>query len=540
MSKDELLDELNEVKISPLTRKYQTIINRQEEILLNEKQVKRIAYLISDFQKQADWKDKIRTDSSVVLNIIPLLANNLPNISIDSVYFLSPIHQPNGDEKLVYVVYNHSNEKADNIAVKLLINGVQKSLGSVNVKPNSFSLDTLEFSGLKTGWQNAEVVLKDYPITFDDQLKFSFEIKSKLPVLSIYQGKPVRNIPVAYQTDNYFDFKEVNESQLNYAELAKQQLIILENLKMVSIGVGQQLKQYVIKGGSLTIFIPLNADLKSYQQFLQNLGTDYPIQLKNQSLKADKLNISHPIFKDVFEQLPKNLDLPITTTFFVPSSFTKTTKQVLMAGQGNENLLSAYQLQKGKVYVSFLPIENEVSNFARHALFLPLLFKMAFLGSQQQTLFYTIGQNSEVPINTLDLAETEVMKIKNKEIEIIPELRKKNAGSSLFFADQIKISGFYELYKNTDLLSVFAFNENRKESLMQFYKQDELEKLFNISSKNIFNSNEAPIQKQINVASLGSSFWKLCLVLSIVFLIIEILLIRFFKSQIIKPSNVNS
>lgn len=540
LNKDELLEELNNIKVSPITRNYQVVVYRQQEILMNEKQVKRVAYLISDFQKQADWKAKINIDSTIKLNAIPLLSNELPNISIDSVYFLSPIHQPKGKEKLVFKVSNHSNEKAENIPYTLTINGIQKSLGSLSMKPNTSSLDTLEFSGLQAGWQRAEISLKDFPITFDDQLKFTFEVKQKLPVLAVYQNSPVKNVSFAYQTDAFFDFQEVNESQINYSALAKQQLIILENLKTVSSGLAQQLKQYVVNGGNLSVFIPLDADLQSYQQFLQSLGTDYPVQLKKQQLKADQLNNNHPFFKDIFDQFPKNPDLPVAASFFTASSLVRTTKQVLIAGQGNENLLSVYQIQKGKVYLNFLPLEIEASNFSRHALFLPILFKMAFFEANSPSLFQVIGQNAEVRINTLEIAETETLKLKNKEIEIIPELRKKVTGTSLYFADQIKKAGFYELFRQDNLLAVLAFNENRNESLMQFYKPEELVEMLGISTQNILKSTEAPIQQQIKEVNLGLSLWKLCLILSIIFLIVEILLIRFLKGKNIKPLNINS
>ena len=540
LNKDELLEELNNIKVSPITRNYQVVVYRQQEILMNEKQVKRVAYLISDFQKQADWKAKINIDSTIKLNAIPLLSNELPNISIDSVYFLSPIHQPKGKEKLVFTVSNHSNEKVENIPYMLTINGIQKSLGSLSMKPNTSSLDTLEFSGLQAGWQRAEISLKDFPITFDDQLKFTFEVKQKLPVLAVYQNSPIKNVSFAYQTDAFFDFQEVNESQINYSALAKQQLIIIENLKTVSSGLAQQLKQYVVNGGNLSVFIPLDADLQSYQQFLQSLGTDYPVQLKKQQLKADQLNNNHPFFKDIFDQFPKNPDLPVAASFFTASSLVRTTKQVLIAGQGNENLLSVYQIQKGKVYLNFLPLEIEASNFSRHALFLPILFKMAFFEANSPSLFQVIGQNAEVRINTLEIAETETLKLKNKDIEIIPELRKKVTGTSLYFADQIKKAGFYELFRQDNLLAVLAFNENRNESLMQFYKPEELVEVLGISTQNILKSTEAPIQQQIKEVNLGLSLWKLCLILSIIFLIVEILLIRFLKGKNIKPLNINS
>lgn len=536
LTKEELLDELNEVKVSPFFKNYQTIVNRQQEVLLKENEVNRIAYLISDFQKQNDWKEKLQVDTSIKINAITLTANELPNVSIDSVYFLSPIHQPNGKESLVFVSSNHSNKAIENVSVKLMVNGVQKALGNLNLAPQQKGTDTLTFSGLTAGWQNAELILKDYPITFDDQLKFSFEVKKQLPVLAIHQQNAIRNIEVAYQTDAFFNFNAVDESQINYSGFSQQQLIVLENLKGISSGLAQQLKTYLENGGSLTVFIPLNADLKSYQQFLTGLGADYPTALKKQTLKAEQLNLNHPVFEEIFDQIPKNLDLPVASNYFEASSFTKTTKQILIKGQGNENLLSTYQIGKGNLYLSFLPIEDEASNFARHALFLPILFKTAFLGNQESTLFYTIGKNAEIALNRIELSEAEVLKLKNQKTEIIPQLNRKPTGNLLYIADQIKKPGFYQLLDENKLKAVFAFNENREESSLSFYNQDELQDLLGISAGNILKSKDSPIQQQIKQANLGSSFWKLCLILSIIFLVAEILLIRFLKVKSLNHS----
>lgn len=539
LSKDELLEELNDVKISPLVRAYQSIINRQQEVLLKEDQVKRIAYLLSDFQKQVNANEKILKDSSVQLKLIPLLANELPNISVDSVYFLSPIHQPSGKENLVAVISNHSEKDVENIPIKLSVNGIQKSLGSVNVKAGQQSSDTLDFSGLTAGWQKGEVSIKDYPITFDDRLNFTFEVKSQIPILSVYQGSPESSIAFAYETDRFFDFQESNESQLNYSSLGTKQLIVLENLKAVATGLGQQLKKYTEQGGSLSVFIPLDADLKSYQQFLQSMGADGPLELKKETIKAKRLNIQHPLFTSIFDQVPNNPDLPVASQYFTATNFTRTTRQILIAGDGNVPLLNTYQIGKGKLYISFMPLAQEASNFSRHALFLPVLFRMALLGANQQTLAYTIGEQVEAVIPDIELAESEVIKIKNQDLEIIPELRKKDAGASLYLADQIKKAGFYEVYNQNKLLVVFAFNEDRKESPLKFYNQESLENIFGVKSQEILKG-EKPVNQQIEEVNLGSSLWKLCLILAILFLTAEILLIRFFKNQNVKSLNVQS
>ena len=534
LSKDEFLEALENVKIAPFTRAYQQVINQQQGFLQNQHRVSRVAYLVSDFQKQANQKQALQKDSTINFTLIPLSANSLPNISIDSVYFISPIHQANQSESLVYKLSNHADKDVENIPVSLKINGVQKAIANSNIKANSFVLDTLRFSGLSGNWQKATLSIKDYPITFDDELDFVFKIESHLNITAIYDGKPVKSIGIAYRTDPFFNISEIDQTQINYSNLANQQLIVLENLTQVPAGLSQQLKQYVKAGGSLSIFIPLKADLDSYKTFLRSLETDVPLSLETAENKVDQINLAYPIFKDVFDQQPKNIDLPIAKQYFKSSNFTQTTKQVLFSGTASNNLLSAYQLGKGKIYLSFLPLEAEASNFAQHALFLPILFKSALLGFNQQTLFYTLGTDKTITVPAVPLLENETIKIKAAGVDVIPNYQNNGSNSSIYFADQLKQTGFYNVFLKDSLLNVFALNQDRAESALSFYNAGELGKLFQVTPKNVINSKEKITDQQIKEVTLGSSLWKLCLILTLIFLAAEVLLIRFYKKLNVK------
>ncbi len=540
LSRDELLEELEKVKISPSVRQYQQVINQQQDFLANQHQVNKTAYLISDFQKQPGGVEKLKKDSSISFTLIPLMANSLPNISIDSVYFISPFHRANQSESLVYKLSNHSAKDVESIPVSLKINGVQKAIANSKIQANSFVLDTLRFSGLSGDWQKGNISIKDYPIIFDDQLNFTFQLEDHLNLLAIYATQPVKSIGVAYQTDPFFKFSEIDQTQINYSSLAKQQLIVLENLINVPAGLAQQLAQYVKNGGSLSIFVPLNADLGSYKTFLQSLQTDIPLSLVAEENKVSKINLAHPIFKDVFDAYPKNIDLPLAKKYFSSSNFTRTTKQVLFSGTTSANLLSTYQLGKGKVYLSFLPLEAEASNLAQHALFLPFLFKSALLSANPQRLFYTLGADKSVNSANLPVSENNLVNIKGNGVNVIPTYQNSGSKSSLYFADQLKIAGFYNVELKDSVKNIFALNEDRRESALTFYTQAELEKKFQLSAKNVINSKEKITGQQIKEVNLGSSLWKLCLILTLMFLAAEVLLIRFYGNPNTKPKTVKN
>ncbi|WP_017257793.1 BatA domain-containing protein [Pedobacter arcticus] len=533
LAKDELLDELDNVTVEPLSSSYQQIINKQADFLNAQQQVNRTAYLISDFQKQPNFKQVLQKDTAISFTLVPLLSNNLPNISVDSVYFLNPFHQAQQSESLVYKLSNHFDKDVENISLSLKINGVQKAIGNSSIKANSYVLDTLLFSGLTGNWQKATLSIKDYPITFDDELNFVFKIQDHSNITAIYDGKPVKSIGVAYRTDPFFKLSEIDQAQLNYSSLASQQLVVLENLTQVPAGLAQQLKIYVKNGGNLSVFIPLKADLLSYKAFLQGLETDIPLSLETTENKVAKLNLAHPLFKDLFDQYPKNIDLPIAKQFFKASNFTKTTRQLLFSGTASNNLLSAYQLGKGKIYISFLPLENEASNFSQHALFLPILFKSALVGFNSPALFYTLGDVKNVSMPSIPLAENQNIKIVGNGVDVIPSYQNNGLNSSIYFADQLKKPGFYDVFYRDSIVNIFALNQSRAESDLSFYSQTELESKFQIPAKSIISSKEKITDQQIKEVNLGTSLWKLCLILTLIFLAAEILLIRFYKKPVL-------
>ncbi|RZL36090.1 MAG: hypothetical protein EOO96_07745, partial [Pedobacter sp.] len=180
---DEFLKALEDVKISPANRNLQQILNRQGNVLTGS--ANKYSFIISDFQKNIATGKKLETKSDIQYAFLKLNATTLPNVAVDSVWVLSPNHQPGANEKLVVQLKNYSDEEAKNIPLKLSINNQQKGLGSITIPAGKTRKDTLNFSGLKAGWQKGIITIKDFPVTFDDTLSFSFKVDKNLSVLSI-------------------------------------------------------------------------------------------------------------------------------------------------------------------------------------------------------------------------------------------------------------------------------------------------------------------------------------------------------------------
>lgn len=531
LSYEDFLEAVDGVKISSLNRDLRQVINRQQDVFAGEPNSAKAIYLISDFQKNLMPAGDIKVDSATTVRFVRLQANELPNISVDSVWFVSPVHRPNETEKLIVQLKNNSDKKAENIPLKILIDGKPKALGSLNIAARATNKDTLSFSGLNAGWKRGEVSITDYPVVFDDNFYFSFHVRQRMPVLAIYEQTENQYVNALYRAEPFFNYQSVSAGSINYSKLADYPLIILTSTTNISSGLAVQLKTYTQNGGSLMIFPSLGENLSGLRTLTQTLGTDVPQGLLNQDMKVSAINLQHPVFKGVFSQVPSRIDLPVAKISVQYSNLSRTSKQDILQVPGRRSFFSQYSIGKGKVYLSAVALSEESSNLVRHSVFVPLMYQSAFLSLRDNRLFYTLGKDQFLEFNRITLAANQMLKLKKGAFEAIPDIRASDNGTRLFISDQVREKGTYQLLKGDSLLSVFAFNDNRQESDLSYLSKAELSKKFPARKVEIFEPGRGSVQNTIKAVNNGLQLWKLCLILALVFLALEIFLARFYKPK---------
>ena len=529
LNRDEFNQAVDEVKISPQSRSLQQILDRQEALFELDKKTVPISYLISDFQKNLA-KNSIRASNNLKVTLVQIKANPLPNIAVDSVWLLSPLHQPNAAEKLVIRLHNYGNEKAQKVPVKLLINGQTKALGSYDLNAKSARQDTLSFSGLKAGWQKGEISLNDNPVTFDNHFYFTFRVQQQLPVLQIADQVPNKYLSAVFASDAFFKADFSSSGNVNYSGLNHYPVIYFSDVKEVSAGLAQQLQNYVKQGGTLVVFPAVDANLPSYQNLLQPLNADYPVKLVADSTKVTSINLKHQLFKDVFEKMPENPSLPQIRKYYQVRSDQHNLRNNLLELPGRTSFLSVYNSGKGKVYLSAVPLDETFSNLPHHALFVPLLFRMALLSGHNQPLFYTLGENELMEIAPIAKMDEKPLHLQKGQISLIPDVRQVNGNTVLYVADQVHETGNYQLTRKDSVLAQIAFNDNRQESDLNYLSGQELKEYFSaVKTVSYLPAGGLSLTKQVAEVNLGVQLWKLCLILALLFLAAEVLLIRFYK-----------
>jgi len=527
LNRDEFNDAVDAVKISPQSRNLSQVAARQQSLLNMQGGDKQI-YILSDFQKNITSGNNTQT-GVIPVNLIQLKASELPNVAVDSVWLLNATHRPGESEKMLIRLHNYAGKTAEKIPLKLMINGVQKALGSFTVSARSTQTDTLNFSGLQTGWQRGEIQLQDNPVTFDNSFYFSFNVNSKLPVLLIDGGTTNKYLNAVFGADAFFAIKHAQDGNVDYAALNTYPLIVMSDISAISAGLAQQLKTYVSKGGTLMVFPPAEADVASYQALLQPMGAASPGKMVEEAGKVGSLNLQSTVFKNIFESFPQNPDLPVVKKYYTLSSSGRQGES-LMKLQTGQALWEGYTSGKGKVYVSAVSLNEEFSNLPVHALFVPVMFRVALLSGHDQPLFYTIGNNQAIETVPLQSTEKQLVKLLKGAQTIIPDVKQQEGGTMLYLPDMLNETGLYDLKKQDSTAAVLAFNDNRSESDLSYLNSADLAKIF--PQKASFLAGEKFNVNNINSAeNSGLQLWKLCIILALICLAAETLLIRFYKTD---------
>jgi hypothetical protein len=533
-SRDEALEWIDEIKESPIHRKLEEIINRQKDVLQPYQESLPTTYILSDFQQNFVNATSLKLDSTLQVRFVPIAALSNNNLYIDSVAFSTPYRQLNQPEELWVRIVNKGNKKADNASLKLFINGEQKAIAAANVEANSTEMVKLGFSVSKAGWQQAQLKLTDYPITYDDDLYFSFNVAEKINVLSINGEKESPYINKLFKDDNFFNFTNNSEKQINYADFPSHSFIILNEINSISSGLAQELQRFIQNGGSVFLIPAKNADLISYNHFTQLLNASTYQTIDTSDNKTTRINASHQLYTNVFEKIPENIDLPVTLSHYPLTYTSKTNYDWLMMLANNRPLVTSHSYQKGKLYLSAVSLDASFGNFARHAMFVPTVYKMALYSVSNPPLFYTIGKDDVVELSGINRQNDNILKLKEEKTktELIPEGRWEQGNVKMYLYNQIQNAGNYSLFSGNEHAESIAFNFDRNESELEFFDRTALEQLidkYGWTNAAVIEAASGNLTQTIQNINKGIQLWKLFIVLTLVFLAIEVLLIKFYK-----------
>jgi hypothetical protein len=537
LSKDEFLQMVDEIQPTPAVRSVSEVTGRQYESFSNVHGRAEICYLISDFQLSMADFEKVKTDSLVPVWLVPLQASRSENLYIDSCWFVSPVYQVNQGVKLVARIVNDSQTNYEKVPLKLMVNGNQKALASFDIQSGTFHDVELPFTNYENGIMSGTLEISDYPVTFDDRMFLTYHVEGSIPVLCINGQDESPYLNSLFGKDSAFLFVNNSGKNIDYNRLPDYNLVILNELNEFSSGLIQELAGYLENGGTILVIPPAKGDITGQKEFLTSVGSNYYTNLVTEDTRVSSLDLKNPVFADVFEKTSSgdrildNTDLPVVKSYYEISRQLQSSQMVIMSMLNGKAFLTHETTGKGQVYLLAVPLEEQFSNFARHAVFVPALYRIALLSAASDPLYYIIGRDNMIELSNTYLDGDNSLKIASDadDFEFIPGLQNVNKKLNIRIYNQIQKAGHYKLLKNNEIMKGFSFNYDRKESQMKFADRAELQDLigrYSLSNTRVIADMGKPLSDTIKDLNQGARLWKFFIILALVFLAVEIFLLR--------------
>ncbi|MBM3435536.1 MAG: hypothetical protein FJY07_04870 [Bacteroidetes bacterium] len=534
VSREEFINLVDEVSASPVSRSVPEIIARQNSLREETRQGSKVLYVLSPFQKSLLVKDFTQEDTAASVFFIPVEALNQDNLYIDSCWFESPVHQLEQNAELKVRIRNSSSVNLERLPIKLQLNDKQKALASFDVRPEQSAVVSMPFTESEPGIRNGIVEINDNAITFDDRFFISYNVSSLTSVLCVNGERENVFLNSLFGKDSSFLFHNVSQGNIDYSGLSGWQAIILNEMTSIPTGFIQEIVKFTENGGSLLVLPSQHVSPAVYQPLCDALQTGYFGPIDTSDMRINQINLEHPVFANVFDEIPENIDLPIVFKHFPIITQVRSRHESLLRLMNGESFISEFKVGKGRLFLFACPFEPSFSNFPKHAIFVPTLYKIAISSTVEEKLFYIIGHDDVVHVSNSNVSNDEVIHIKdmNSDFDFIPGHRRTGASIDLYPHDQVQFAGNYAVVSNSQTIKGIAFNYNRAESEMDFYTSDELTEF--IKSKglkdiHVIKDTGKPFEKSLAELTQGIRLWRWFILLALLCLLAESLLLRFRK-----------
>ena len=532
LDKEQALSYIDEITITPNVRPLSKILDRQEQLLSKEVDATASVYLISDFQKSI-IDDFELADTSINLFALPVQSVQEQNVSIDTAYFDSPVLTISEANRLIVKVRNHGTDPLENIRLSIEMDGQEKPIGTISIPANGTTVDTANITVLKTGWQLAKLKITDYPIQFDDEYFIAFEVSKEVNVLVINNSQSNRYLQAALGGLQLFKTTVVNAQNIDYAQFGNYDLIVVNELQNISGGLSSSLQTYIDGGGNALIFPSANANLATYNSLMDAVGANRLGAFEKKERTVSQMNKNAFVFKDVYLSSRKALKLPVSQSNYTFQRSASSREEKLLSYRDGSVMLSQYRLG-GNLFVSAVPVDEKYSDLSGSGeIFVPMLYKMAISKGVAAPIGRIIGRDEVLITNNqiTNQGDELIYNIKGSSGQFIPEQKSIGNKVILTINKQIKQSGFYDLIlKEGSPLESYAYNYDRRESDLSYFNLEEIAELGGSKLNILEVNNNSNLTAMIGERNQGIVLWKWCLILVLIFLALESLILRFWKS----------
>lgn len=506
---NELKNELLKIKITPL----QLNINSVLLSIFQEKKPKtktlNNVILISDFQD--NYKNKF-TNVKDYFSVVKRKSSLNYNISIDTAYTITK----NPNNKTLIVAIKNQGNKTDKVPIALYNNNELVSKQTFSIAKDETKKIEFNISNFTSFLGTVKITYNDI-FEFDNTYYFAINKSKKIRILSV--GNPQKFISKIFN-DAKFSLTNSPLKNIDYNGILEHQLIVLNSLEKIPTIFADKIIDFTKKGGTLLIIPDDNIDIDSYNNLFKKLNAGNLKPKVKDTLKVTTINFSHPLFKNVFTKTITNFQYPMVESYY--PIINKTSSKILTLENGKPFI----SLLNKNIYFVCSSLKKENSNFINSPLIVPTFYNIGISSFNNSKLAYVIGKKNKIEVKT-KLKKDEVLSlINNKNKAIIPLQQSYYNKVIISTSDEIVENGFQTIAIKGKSIKNIAFNNPKEESLLNFLDLKEITK----NNQYIQLHKDIPsFFNQVKKNNEVQWLWKWFLIIAIVSLLLEILILKFFK-----------
>ena len=488
-------------------------------------------YVFSDFQKTAISAARLRELGLGRTVLIPLVAAPQGNVYVDSVWFDDAFVRAQTNLTLHVRLRNGGAVAVTQCPVKVFVG--QRQAAALETTVAAGARADLQFQIQVPDNQTAlcRVVTGDAPVVFDNTFYFVLQPATAIRVLEIGAEPLTRAV---YGNEPLFAYSFATAGGVDYGALRTADLVVVRELETVSAGLREALVAAAKRGASVVV-VPGGAVAghDSYQSLFRALGAGEAQWEPATATGAEQQELALPskndvFFRDVFGAQQRAVAMPRAAAVL---RWTRTGADILRFKNG-ESYLAEFGSGAGKAYVFAAPFAAGYSDFTGHALFVPVLYRLAMQSYQRAQLpAYRLTQAAltlELPeAGGAGQAEQAPLRLVRGATVLLPGQRVLGGQVRLEVPPGMREPGFYQLKNGGKVLTTLAFNADKRESELAAYSAVELRALVGPNVQVLEGGPGGAALAQLRAGETGRPLWRYFLVAALVCLLVEGVLLRF-------------
>lgn len=549
-NKKQIIRQIDDLEISTVSKTLNESVVKAAQVLYQSKNFNKEIYLLTDFQKGRIYNSpKELNDLSRMLGettriyLVDVGGKEAINLGIDELVPNNQIYEIGKTVSFSARVKNYSTQTISNSIASLFVNGKRSAQQSLNLAGGEVKKISFETALVDTGLVDITAELEDDEILQDNKRYFSVYVPDKISLLILTDlADDAKFIKLAAEDQNKIKIIENITSQVPSLNLKNFDAVIVIGSEKNS--EWKNVADYIDLGGKVIIMPGSQSTLLNIQKLCEDIKIPPPtnsigkINLQETPLQFDKIDFQNPLFDDLFENKKQpQIESPRIYYYFKMSPGGKGKSMISMFD--NSSFLSEYKVGNGKIFIFNSAPLLSWNDFPLKGFFSPLMNKL-ILHSASKTKEqnnYLAGQEIIADISNHSVSQIVIKKPGEvKEFLIADSLSNKNF---LQYSKTDK-TGTYKFYSGNKLLDYISLNHDPRESIVERFSDSDFEeflKQIGFGGRLIFLSSNDDFSIVIYQSRFGKELWKYLLMLVLFLAIVESLVARSSKKELVEVSS---